>query len=198
MTPTEPAPSNVNVALDKVVLQFGGATNAADETRFAAIETRLDALETGGGPGQPLLIEQFLLDGGQNNITNGDNVLFDSVVVGNVFDITPGGVITLPADRLFLCEANALAAWTSPGGNDSVLMRWFIVDSTAVDTGFGSLMRLFPVSRQFDWSSNPKAVGLIDTTGGPVDIALRIVSVIGGPVNLTGPADATAVIQQIA
>ena len=180
-----------------MVLQFGGATSAADETRFAAIETRLAALEAGGGPGQPPLIEQFLLDGGQNNITNGDNVLFDSVVVGNVFDITPGGVITLPADRLFLCEANALAAWTSPGGNDSVLMRWFIVDSTAVDTGFGSLMRLFPVSRQFNWSSNPKAVGLIDTTGGPIDIALRIVSVIGGSVNLTGPADATAVIKQI-
>ena len=65
MTPTEPAPSTVNVALDKVVLQFGGATNAADETRFAAIETRLAALEAGGGPGQPLLIEQFLLEASQ-------------------------------------------------------------------------------------------------------------------------------------
>ena len=194
MTPTEPAPSNVNVALDKVVLQFGGATNAADETRFAAIETRLAALEAGGGPGQPLLIEQFLLEASQLDIANGDNVLFDTPVLGNVFNLTPGGIITLPADGLFLCEANVFAGWTSPAGNEAVALRWFVVGNP---TGFGSLMRLFPPSSQSDWSSNPKAVGLIDTTGGPVDIALRVTGVGGGPVNLTGPADATAVIKQI-
>lgn len=198
MTPTEPAPSTVNIALDKVVLQFGGSTSAADETRFAAIETRLAALEAGGGPGQPLLIEQFLLEASQLDIANGDNVLFDTSVLGNVFNLTPEGIITLPANGVFLCEANVFAGWTGPiSGSMEVSMRWTVVDSTAVDTGFGSLMRIRPVSSPDNRSSNSRAVGLIDTTGGPVDIALRIIFVSGGPVALGGPADTSAVIQQI-